>query len=381
VTTNPAGDPTGNPGNTALNEPYVLNIGPQHPSTHGVFRLRVVMDGEVIRDLDMIVGYLHRSMEKLAEERTYTQNIPFTDRADYLAAMSNNLGVCLAVERLAGVEVPERASYLRVIFAELQRIASHAMANGTLVSDAGAWQTPLLYMFREREKILDLFEMTCGARLTTNYMRIGGVSFDPPPEFWPALQELLDELPTRIDEYASLVQDSEIFLARTRNVGVISAADAINGSLVGPALRGSGVPWDLRKAEPYCVYDRMTFEVPVGRHGDVYDRFMVRLEETRQSVEIIKQAVAQIPDGPHKTDIPLALRPPVGEVYGRVEGPRGELGFYVVSDGTPAPYRFHIRAPSLINLSLLREMAVGASLPDAVVALGSLDIVVGDIDR
>ena len=377
MTTNPAGNPT----NAALNEPYVLNIGPQHPSTHGVFRLRVVMDGEVIRDLDMIVGYLHRSMEKLAEERTYTQNIPFTDRADYLAAMSNNLGMCLAVERLAGVEVPERASYLRVIFAELQRIASHAMANGTLVSDAGAWQTPLLYMFREREKILDLFEMTCGARLTTNYMRIGGVSFDPPPEFWPALQELLDELPTRIDEYASLVQDSEIFLARTRNVGVISAADAINGSLVGPALRGSGVPWDLRKAEPYCVYDRMTFEVPVGRHGDVYDRFMVRLEETRQSTEIIKQAVAQIPDGPHKTEIPLALRPPVGEVYGRVEGPRGELGFYLVSDGTPAPYRFHIRAPSLINLSLLREMAVGASLPDAVVALGSLDIVVGDIDR
>ena len=370
-----------NPTNEAANEPYVLNIGPQHPSTHGVFRLRVVMDGEVIRDLDMIVGYLHRSMEKLAEERTYTQNIPFTDRADYLAAMSNNLGVCLAVERLAGVEVPERASYLRVIFAELQRIASHAMANGTLVSDAGAWQTPLLYMFREREKILDLFEMTCGARLTTNYMRIGGVSFDPPPEFWPALQELMDEMPTRIDEYASLVQDSEIFLARTRNVGVISAADAINGSLVGPALRGSGVPWDLRKAEPYCVYDRMNFEVPVGRHGDVYDRFMVRLEETRQSVEIIKQAVAQIPDGPHKTDIPLALRPPVGEVYGRVEGPRGELGFYLVSDGTPAPYRFHIRAPSLINLSLLREMAVGASLPDAVVALGSLDIVVGDIDR
>ena len=372
---------TSDAANDTANEPYVLNIGPQHPSTHGVFRLRVVMDGEVIRDLDMIVGYLHRSMEKLAEERTYTQNIPFTDRADYLAAMSNNLGLCLAVERLAGVEVPERASYLRVIFAELQRIASHAMANGTLVSDAGAWQTPLLYMFREREKILDLFEMTCGARLTTNYMRIGGVAFDPPPEFWPALQELVDELPARIDEYASLVQDSEIFLARTRNVGVITAADAINGSLVGPALRGSGVPWDLRKAEPYCVYDRMEFEVPVGRHGDVYDRFMVRMEETRQSTAIIKQAMAQIPGGPHKTDIPLALRPPAGEVYGRVEGPRGELGFYLVSDGTPAPYRFHIRAPSLINLSLLREMAVGVSLPDAVVALGSLDIIVGDIDR
>lgn len=366
---------------TTASEPYVLNIGPQHPSTHGVFRIRVVMDGEQIQDLDMIVGYLHRSMEKLAEERTYTQNIPFTDRADYLAAMSGNLGLCLAVERLANVEVPERASYLRVIFAELQRIASHAMANGTLVSDAGAWQTPLLYMFREREKILDLFEMTCGARLTTNYMRIGGVAFEPPPEFWPALQELVDELPQRIDEYAQMVEDNEIFIARTRNIGVISPEDAINGSLVGPALRGSGVPWDLRKAEPYCVYDRMDFDVPVGTIGDVYDRYMVRLEETRQSTRIIRQAIAAIPEGPHKTDIPLALRPEPGEVYGRVEGPRGETGYYLVSDGGPSPYRFHMRAPSLINLSLLREMARGAALSDAVVTLGSLDIVVGEIDR
>ncbi len=366
---------------TTPTEPYVLNIGPQHPSTHGVFRIRVVMDGERIQDIDMIVGYLHRSMEKLAEERTYTQNIPFTDRADYLAAMSGNLGLCLAAERLARVEVPERASYLRVIFAELQRIASHAMANGTLVSDAGAWQTPLLYMFREREKILDLFEMTCGARLTTNYMRIGGVAFEPPPEFWPALLELVDELPERISEYEELLTQNEIFIARTRDIGVISPEDAINGSLVGPALRGSGVPWDLRKAEPYCIYDRMEFDVPIGRNGDVYDRFMVRLAETRESVKIIRQAVENIPDGSHKTDIPLALRPAPGEVYGRVEGPRGELGFYLVSDGGPAPYRFHIRAPSLINLSLLRELARGASLSDAVVTLGSIDIVVGEIDR
>jgi NADH-quinone oxidoreductase subunit D len=341
----------------------------------------VVMDGEVIRDLDMIVGYLHRSMEKLAEERTYTQNIPFTDRADYLAAMSSNLGLALAAERLSGVVPTERSQYLRVIFAELQRIASHAMANGTLISDAGAWQTPLLYMFREREKILDLFEMTCGARLTTNYMRIGGVAFEPPPEFWPALQELVDELPERIDEYFELLTDSEIFLGRTRNVGVISAADAINGSLTGPALRGSGVPWDLRKAEPYCVYDRFSFDIPVGTNGDVYDRFMVRMEETKQSVAIIRQAMEQIPPGPHKNDIPLALRPEVGEIYSRVESPRGEIGFYLVSDGTPAPYRFHLRAPSMINLSLLRELGVGASLPDAVVTLGSLDIVVGEIDR
>ena len=366
---------------TGAGEPYILNIGPQHPSTHGVFRLRVAMDGERIVDMDMIVGYLHRSMEKLAEERTYTQNIPFTDRADYLAAMSSNLGLCLAAERLAGVEVPSRATVLRVIFAELQRIASHAMGNGTLVSDAGAWQTPLLYMFRERERILDLFEMTCGARLTTNYMRIGGVAFDPPPEFFPKLESLLDDLPARVDEYADLLADNEIFLARTRGVGVISASDAINGSLTGPQLRGSGVPWDLRKAEPYCGYDRYDFEIPVGRQGDVYDRFMVRMEEVRQSTRIIRQALEALPGGPHKTEVPLALRPEPGEVYGRVEGPRGEVGFYLVSDGGPAPYRFHLRAPSLINLSLLRKLAVGASLPDAVVTLGSLDIVVGEIDR
>ncbi len=373
--------PVTTPPLTGQNEPYILNIGPQHPSTHGVFRLRVEMDGETIVDMDMIVGYLHRSMEKLAEERTYTQNIPFTDRADYLAAMTGNLGLCVAAERLAGVEVPERAEYLRVIFAELQRIASHAMANGTLVSDAGAWQTPLLYMFREREKILDLFEMTCGARLTTNYMRIGGVAFEPPTEFWAALRELVDEMPDRIDEYAELLTDNEIFLARTRGVGIISAEDAINGSLTGPALRGSGVPWDLRKAEPYGVYDRFDFEIPVGRQGDVYDRFMVRLEETKQSTRLIKQAMAEIPEGPHKTQIPLSLRPEPGEVYGRIESPRGEIGFYLVSDGGPAPYRFHIRAPSLINLSLLRQLAVGSSLPDAIVTLGSIDIVVGEIDR
>ena len=366
---------------TTPGEPYVLNIGPQHPSTHGVFRIRVVMDGERIQDIEMIVGYLHRSMEKLAEERTYTQNIPFTDRTDYLAAMSGNLGYCLAVERLAGVEVPERASCLRVIFAELQRIASHAMGNGQLVSDAGAWQTPLLYMWREREKVLDLFEMTCGARLTTNYMRIGGVAFDPPEEFFPAVDALIEELPDRLDEYADLLIGNEILVARTRDVAVISAEDAINASLTGPMLRASGVPWDLRKAEPYCGYERFDFEIPVGHRGDAYDRFLVRMEEVRQSVRIIRQALDELPAGAHKSEIPLALRPDPGEVYARVEGPRGELGYYVVSDGGPAPYRFHIRAPSLINLTLLKEIAIGASLPDAIVALGSIDIVVGEIDR
>lgn len=375
------GATTGSPATGGV-EPYVLNIGPQHPSTHGVFRLRVVMDGERIQDVDMIVGYLHRSMEKLAEERTYTQNIPFTDRTDYLASMSNNLGYCLAVERLADVEVPERAQYLRVIFAELQRIASHAMANGQLIGDAGAFgQTPLLYMFRERERILDLFEMASGARLTTNYMRIGGVAFEPPDAFWPALESLLADLPARVAEYRELLVDNEILLARLRGVGVVSAADAINGSFSGPCLRASGVPWDLRKTEPYSGYERFDFEVPVGAHGDNYDRFMVRMEEVRQSMRIIRQAIDGLPAGPHKTNIPLALRPPAGEVYARIEGPRGELGYYLISDGGPAPARFHIRAPALINLSLLREMAIGAPLPDAIVTLGSIDIVLGEIDR
>ncbi len=360
---------------------FIVNLGPQHPSTHGVFRLRVTMDGERVEDVDMVVGYLHRSMEKLAEERTFTQNIPFTDRIDYLAAMSNNLAYCLAVEQLAGIAAPPRAQWIRVLFAELQRIASHAMANGTFVNDCGAWQTPLMYMFRERERVLDMFEMTCGARLTTNYMRIGGVAFDIPPELLPALRRFLDDMPAKIAEYESLTIENEILLARARGVGVISAERAINASLSGPVLRGSGVPWDLRKADPYCVYDRLDFDIPVGRHGDAYDRFRVRLAEVKESVHILTQVIDNIPDGPYKTDVPLHLRPAPGEAYARVESPRGELGFYVVSDGGPTPYRFHCRPPSLINLSALREMSVGASLPDAIVTLGSLDIVVGEIDR
>src|SRR3989304_5100787 len=237
-------------------EPYVVNVGPQHPSTHGVFRMRLTLDGERIIDADMVVGYLHRSMEKLAEERTYTQNIPFTDRTDYLSAMSNNLAYCLAVEKLANVPVPERAQYLRVIFAELQRIASHCMAIGTFINDCGAWQTPLMYMFREREKILDLFEMTCGARLTTNYMRIGGVAFDVPDEWYPAIGALLAEMPDRIGEYEDLLLDNEILLARARDVGVLPPGVALNAAASGPILRGSGLAWDLRKADPSCVYDR-----------------------------------------------------------------------------------------------------------------------------
>jgi NADH-quinone oxidoreductase subunit D len=366
---------------TMRTEPFIVNIGPQHPSTHGVFRMRVVLDGETIVDADMVVGYLHRSLEKLAEERTYTQNIPFTDRMDYLSAMSNNLGYCLAVEKLAGIRVPERAQYLRVLMAELQRIANHSMAIGTFINDCGAWQTPLMWMFAERERILDLFEMTCGARLTCNYMRIGGVAFDIPDEFLPALNSLLDDLPRRIEEYEAMLLENEILIARARNVGVVPQDLAISASLTGPMARGSGIPYDVRKADPYAVYDRMDFSIPVGEHGDSYDRFLVRMAEMRQSVGIVKQAVQQLPGGPYKVDVPLSIRPPVGDAYARVESPKGELGYYVVSDGGTAPYRFHVRAPSYINLSVLREMVVGSTVADSIVALGSIDIVIGEVDR
>jgi len=362
-------------------EPLIVNVGPQHPSTHGVFRMRVTLDGEIITDAEMVIGYLHRSMEKLAEERTWTQNIPFTDRMDYLAAMTGNLAYCLTVERLAGIEVPERAQRLRVLFAELQRIASHAMANGTFLNDCGAWQTPLFYMFREREKILDLFEMTCGARLTLNYMRIGGVAFDLPDEFMPALRALVDELPDRVAEYEQLLVDNEILLMRARDVGVLPPELAINASTSGPVLRGSGIAWDIRKADPYSGYDQYEFDIPVGHNGDSYDRFMVRMEEVRQSVRIIKQAMERLPPGPHCAEVPLNLRPPPGEVYARIESPKGELGFYLVSDGGPTPYRFHVRSPSLLNLSALREMVIGQTVADAVVTLGSIDINLGEVDR
>ena len=362
-------------------EPVVVNLGPQHPSTHGVFRLKVTLDGEIVQDAEMRIGYLHRSMEKLAEERTYTQNIPFTDRIDYLAAMSNNLAYCLAAEELLGMEVPPRGQAIRVLFAELQRVASHAMANGTFINDCGAWHTPLFHMFRDRERVLDMFEMTCGARLTTNYMRIGGVAFDLPDELLPTLRAFLDDMPDRIADYEALLMENEILHARARGVGVISPEMAINSSLSGPILRATGVPWDLRKANPYCGYEDYEFDIPVGEQGDCFDRFLVRMAEVKQSLRILNQVIDNIPDGPWLADVPLHARPEAGEAYARVESPRGELGFYLVSDGSPAPYRFHCRPPSLINLSALKEMSIGGTLADAIVTLGSIDIVVGEIDR
>ncbi len=379
---------------TMKTEPFVVNVGPQHPSTHGVFRLRLTLDGEKIIDADMVMGYLHRSMEKLAEERTYTQNIPFTDRTDYVAAMTGNLAYVMAVEKLMGIEVPERALWLRTIMSELQRFASHSMAVGIFANDCGAWQTPVMHMFRDREKILDLFEMACGARLTLNYMRIGGVSKDIPPEFLPQLRRLTKDLPKRLAEYEDLLLDNEIIVARSRGVGVLTAAEAMSHSVSGPMLRASGVAWDIRKADPYAAFDKVDFDIAVGTNGDAYDRFAVRIAEMQQSIRILEQAADMIPSGPVHARIgtatvqpwgqavaPLAFRPPAGEAYARIESPRGELGFYIVSDGGPAPFRFHIRSPSFINLTPLRLMTVGVTVADAIVILGSVDIVVGEVDR
>ena len=362
-------------------EPFVINIGPQHPSTHGVFRMRLTLDGEVVIDLESVIGYLHRGIEKLAEGRTYTQNIPFTDRLDYLASMSNNLAYVLAVEKLAGISVPERAEYLRVIMAELQRIASHLMGIGCFLNDCGAFFTPFLYMFREREKILDLFEMVCGQRLTYNYMRIGGVSHDIPEEFFPALDKFVREMSGFIDEYDQLLAQNEILLARSKGIGILPKELAINTSASGPVLRGSGVKWDIRKADPYSIYDRFDFEIPTGSVGDAYDRYWVKVQEMRQSVRIIKQAMEQLPEGEVLIQVPHLFHPPVGEAYGHIEAPKGELGFYLVSDNSIAPYRFHVRAPSLINLTALRDMIIGWKLADAVIIFGSIDICLAEVDR
>jgi NADH-quinone oxidoreductase subunit D len=362
-------------------EPFVVNIGPVHPSTHGVFRMRTTLDGEVIVDMEPVFGYLHRGIEKLAEERTYTGVIPLTDRLDYLASMSNNLAYCLAVEKLAGIPVPERAEYIRVIMAELQRIASHLIAVGAFLNDCGAFMTPMLYMLRERERILDLFEMASGQRLTYNYMRVGGVSQDVPEEFLPALEKFVKVMPGWIDEYDRLLKENEILLARAKGVGILPKELAINISASGPVLRASGVEWDIRKADPYSIYDRFEFDIPTGTAGDCYDRYRVRIEEMRQSLRILKQAMEQFPEGEVKSDVPHLIRPPVGEAYGHIEAPRGELGFYLVSDNSIAPYRFHVRAPTLINLTALRDMMRGWKVADLIIIFGSIDICLAEVDR
>jgi NADH-quinone oxidoreductase subunit D len=362
-------------------EPFVLNMGPVHPSTHGVFRMRVTLDGEVVVDIEPIFGYLHRGIEKLAEQRTYTGIIPLTDRLDYISSMSNNLAYCLAVEKLAGVKVPERAEYIRVIIAELQRVAALLIAVGAFLNDCGAFFTPFLYMFRERERIVDLFEMVSGQRLTYNYMRVGGVSQDLPDEFMPALRKFMDMMPRFMAEYDRLLVQNEILIARAKGVGILTGEQAINCSVSGPVLRASGVNWDIRKADPYSIYDRFDFAIPTQTTGDCYDRYRQRVEETRQSLHIIRQAMEQIPSGPVRAELPQLIRPPAGEAYAHIEAPKGELGFYLVSDNSIAPYRCHIRPPSLINLTALRDMVRGWKIADLIIIFGSIDITVGEIDR
>lgn len=370
-------------------EELQINIGPQHPSTHGVFRMLATVDGETVINLTPVFGYLHRNHEQLAEVSTYIQSMPYTDRLDYFNSMANNFALAVAVEKLAGIDVPQRANYIRVLMAELTRILNHAAAIGFLINDMGAWQTPLAFGMREREKILDLFEMASGARMMCNYFRFGGVWRDLPPEFMPYLNELMDGLPTFFDEFDRLLRDNEILRARSIGVGVLPQEVALSYSVTGPVLRASGIPYDIRKAEPYSVYDELDFDVPLGSVGDVYDRYLVRIEEMRQSYRILQQVVERLPDttgghiNPAFADIgkQKALRPPPGDVYGRVESPKGELGFYLVSDGSPQPYRYKVRAPSFINLTPLGDICRGHKVADIVVILGSIDIVLGEVDR
>jgi len=360
-----------------------VSMGPQHPSTHGVFRMNVELDGETVVKLKPVFGYLHRNHEKIAEGATYLASMPYTDRLDYFCSLSNNWAYALTVEKLAGLEVPERAEYIRVITAELTRLINHTCLIGFLVQDMGATGTPLMYAFREREKILDLIESLTGARMMCNYMRFGGCRCDLPAGWLEQTRKVVDEFPRFLDEYDALLSTNEILMARTQGVGRLSPELAVNAGISGPMLRASGVNYDLRKVDRYGIYDRFQFRVPLGEHGDVYDRYMIRLLEMRESLKILQQAIEDIPDGPiigPKAKI-RGFRPKPGEAYGRIESPKGELGFYVISDGSPNPYRYRVRPPSLINLTILEDMCLGAKVADVVVILGSVDIVMGEVDR
>ena len=360
-----------------------ISMGPHHPSTHGVFRMMVTLDGETVVKLKPVFGYLHRNHEKLGENTTYLGSMPYTDRLDYFCSMTNNWAYALAVEQLAGQPVPERAEYLRVILAELTRLQNHTCLAGFLLQDTGASGTPLMYAFREREKVLDLFEALSGSRMMCNYQRFGGCRIDATPEWLAAVRQLVDGYGAFLDEYEQLITANEILLARTQNVGVLPAALAVSAGITGPMLRAAGVDYDLRKVDGYGYYPRFDFRVPLGAHGDTYDRYMVRMLEMRESIGILRQALAGIPEGPimdPKAKI-RGFRPKPGESYGRIEGPKGEIGFYLISDGTPNPYRYRVRPPSLINLTVLEDLCLGHTLADAVIILGSIDIVLGEVDR
>ncbi|MDA8215196.1 MAG: NADH dehydrogenase (quinone) subunit D [Nitrospiraceae bacterium] len=385
-----------------------ISMGPQHPATHGVLRLVLDLDGESVVKCTPYVGYLHRGVEKLAENRTYLSALPLTDRLDYISSMSNNVGYCVAVERLFGIEPPERAKYIRTIMCEMTRISSHIIGISTHALDIGA-MTLFLYSFRDRERLIDLFEMTCGARLTVSYPRIGGVRNDVSQEFLDKLYEFTEEFPKIIeDEYETLIDQNRIWLQRTKGIGVISAEEAINWGLTGPTLRGSGVPYDIRKYAPYDAYDKVEFDVPVGKNGDVYDRYKCRMEELKQSNRIIKQCIEKMPKGPVMApDAPKFTLPPKdrvltdmeslihqfvlitkgpiaapeGEVYAATEVPKGELGFYIVSDGSGRPYRMRLRAPSFVHVSVLPRLCRDAILADVIANIGTIDIVLGECDR
>ncbi len=367
-------------------ERMVLNMGPQHPSTHGVLRLELEIEGELVTKVTPHIGYLHRCFEKHCEAMQYNQVVPYTDRMDYLAAMYNNWGYAIAVEKLLGIQVPERVEYIRVIMGELQRIASHTVAVGTFGLDIGAW-TPFLYLFRDREKILTLFEMTCGARLLYNYIWVGGLSHDVHPDFVRMTREFLDYFKPTVDEVNNLLSYNKIFIERTANIGVLPLDTAINFGATGPTLRGSGLAYDLRKDDTYSIYNKFDFNVITGQGlqgtlGDTWDRYYVRVQEMLESIKIIEQALDQMPsEGDVQSAVPKKIKPPKGHVYARVENPRGELGYFIISDGNTNPFRVKVRPPSFVHLEMMDDLCRGHLISDIMAILGSIDIVLGEVDR
>jgi NADH-quinone oxidoreductase subunit D len=358
-------------------------MGPHHPSTHGVFRMDLALDGERVIRLKPVFGYLHRNHEKIGETVSYMAMMPYTDRLDYICSLTNNWAYALAVEKLSGQEVPERAQYLRVILAELTRLVNHSSAIGFLMQEMGASGTPLMYAFREREKILDLFESLTGSRMMCNYHRFGGCRVDASEAWLNEARKLVAALPRFVDEFDRLLTSNEILMARCQGMGILTPQLAVNAGITGPMLRATGVNYDIRKVDHYGIYDRFKFRVPLGEVGDIYDRYMIRMLEMRESLSILEQALKDIPAGPIMD--PKAknrgFRPKPGEAYGRIEAPKGELGFYLISDGGPNPYRFRVRPPSLINLTVLEDMCLGHNVADVVLIFGSVDIVLGEVDR
>ena len=361
----------------------VVNLGPHHPSTHGVLRVAVKMNGETIMGLKPVMGYLHRNHDKIGERNTYLQIIPYTDRLDYFNSMSNNFGYVTTVEKLMKIPVAERAEYIRVIMAELSRIQNHLIFVGMLVNDLGSMYTPSLYAFEERELILDIFEAASGARMMCNYFRFGGVVRDVPEDVMQKIKDLVfDRLPGKIDEMERLLNENEIMVSRLKDIHMINAEDAIRYSITGPVLRAAGVPYDIRRADPYSIYDRFDFDVAVRYNGDMLDNYLIRFDEMRQSLRILEQALKQIPAGPVNSQKPqYQVRVPAGEAYGRIESPKGELGYYVVSNGKPNPYRYHVRPASFVNMTAIEHICKGTKIQDFVALLAMLDIVMGELDR